>query len=97
MTGKTYDRLAVSRCGHDKGNVYLIVREEEHRVWLCDGKTRKKKKPKVKNRKHIQPVCHMNREVSLLLRDIRQDSDVIHALRVYQKSIKEDSSCQNQM
>ena len=97
MTGKMYDRLAVSRCGHDKGNVYLIVGEEENRVWLCDGKTRTLEKPKAKNRKHIQPVCHLNREVSLLLQEIRQDSDVIHALRVYQKSCKEVSSCQNQM
>ena len=33
-------RLAFSRAGHDKGKLYLIVRQEGERVWLADGRTR---------------------------------------------------------
>ena len=49
-------RLAFSRAGHDKGKLYLIVRQEGERVWLADGRTRSVQDPKEKNRKHIQPA-----------------------------------------
>ena len=49
-------RLAFSKAGHDKGKLYLIVREEGERVWLADGRTRGVLAPKEKNRKHIQPA-----------------------------------------
>ena len=49
-------RLAFSRAGHDKGKLYLIVRQEGERVWLADGRTRGVLSPKKKNRKHIQPA-----------------------------------------
>ena len=49
-------RLAFSKAGHDKGRLYLIVRQEGERVWLADGRTRSVQDPKKKNRKHIQPA-----------------------------------------
>ena len=49
-------RLAFSKAGHDKGKLYLIIREEGERVWLADGRTRGVLSPKKKNRKHIQPA-----------------------------------------
>ena len=49
-------RLAFSKAGHDKGKLYLIIREEGERVWLADGRTRSVQDPKKKNRKHIQPA-----------------------------------------
>ena len=49
-------RLAFSKAGHDKGKLYLVIREEGERVWLADGRTRGVLTPKKKNRKHIQPA-----------------------------------------
>ena len=49
-------RLAFSKAGHDKGRLYLIIRQEGERVWLADGRTRGVLSPKKKNRKHIQPA-----------------------------------------
>ena len=49
-------RLAFSKAGHDKGRLYLIIRQEGERVWLGDGRTRGVLSPKKKNRKHIQPA-----------------------------------------
>lgn len=49
-------KLAFSKAGHDKGKLYLVIREEGNRVWLSDGKTRGVLAPKGKNRKHIQPA-----------------------------------------
>jgi len=49
-------QFAVSKAGHDKGNLYVVVAEEGEFVYLCDGKTKTPEKPKKKKRKHIQPV-----------------------------------------
>lgn len=49
-------QLAISRAGHDKDTLYLIVREEETCVYLADGILKTYASPKKKNKKHIQPV-----------------------------------------
>ena len=50
MTGK----MAFSKAGHDKGKLYLIIKQEEDRVWLADGAGRGLLTPKKKNKKHVQ-------------------------------------------
>lgn len=52
MTGM----LASSKVGHDKGDIYVIIREETEYVYLVDGKLRTLEKPKRKNKKHIQII-----------------------------------------
>lgn len=52
MTGK----LALSKAGHDKDKLYLIVKEEQDTVYLADGRKRGLLKPKKKNRRHIQVI-----------------------------------------
>ena len=52
MTGM----FAVSKAGHDKGRMYIIMKEEVEYVYLADGKTRTIENPKKKKKKHIQPV-----------------------------------------
>ena len=48
--------FAYSIAGRDKGHIYLIVEEKRENVWLVDGKLRTLKKPKQKNKKHIQII-----------------------------------------
>lgn len=52
MTGM----LAASKAGHDKGMVYVIIKEEAEYIYLVDGKIRTLAKPKKKNKKHIQVI-----------------------------------------
>lgn len=52
MTG----RFAVSKAGHDKGQMYLIIREEGDFVYLADGKGRTLDHPKKKRKKHLQLI-----------------------------------------
>lgn len=52
MTGM----LAASKAGHDKGTVYVIIKEEAEYIYLVDGKIRTLAKPKKKNKKHIQII-----------------------------------------
>lgn len=45
-----------SLAGHDKDEIYIIIKEEKEYVYVVDGKYRRLDSPKKKNKKHIQPV-----------------------------------------
>ena len=42
-----------SVAGHDRGDLFLVLREEGDFLWLVDGKCRKLETPKKKRRKHV--------------------------------------------
>ena len=46
--------LAVSKAGHDKGRLYVVVKADQEFVYLADGKNRSVSSPEKKKRKHIQ-------------------------------------------
>ena len=48
--------LAMSKAGHDKGTIYVIIREEDEYVYVADGRIRTSDRPKKKNRKHVQII-----------------------------------------
>ena len=48
--------FAVSKAGHDKGQMYVIVKEEGDFVYLADGRLKTLEAPKKKRKKHLQPV-----------------------------------------
>ena len=48
--------LARSKAGHDKGHVYVIMKEEDAYVYLVDGSLRPIEKPKKKKKKHVQVI-----------------------------------------
>ena len=47
---------ATSLCGHDKGKVYMIVKQEGEMIGLSDGGRRTIDNPKWKKKKHIQMI-----------------------------------------
>lgn len=52
----TTGTIVKSLAGHDKEEVFFILREEGEYVYLVDGKYRTFDKPKKKNRKHVETV-----------------------------------------
>ena len=48
-----YAGLALATAGHDRGTLYLVLKEDGKSVLLADGKLRKLSRPKRKNRKHV--------------------------------------------
>lgn len=48
--------FAKSKAGHDKGQLYIIVKEENEYVYLADGKGKTLEHPKKKKKKHIQII-----------------------------------------
>ena len=45
--------FATSLCGHDKGRIYMIVKQEGEMIGLSDGVRRTIDNPKWKKKKHI--------------------------------------------
>ena len=48
--------FAVSKAGHDKGQMYIIIKEEGDFVYLADGRLKTIESPKKKRKKHLHPV-----------------------------------------
>jgi len=48
--------VVLSKCGNDKGRIYLVVCEHESFLSLCDGDKRSLEAPKKKRRKHVCPL-----------------------------------------
>ena len=77
--------------GHDREDLFLVLREEGDFLWLVDGKRRKLETPKKKRRKHVasagvwtHPVTGRLREGAPVL-----DSEVRKALAVFRKRFSE--------
>ena len=65
MTGM----FAISLAGHDKGRIYLIIKEEGDFVYLTDGKTRGIENPKKKRKKHLQIIKTRDEALAKKLKD----------------------------
>ncbi len=48
--------LAQSLAGHDKEQIYVIVREETSYIYLVNGKNKTLDKPKIKKKKHVRLI-----------------------------------------
>ena len=85
--------LARSKQGHDKGELFLIIKEEDPYVFLADGKSRTLEKPKKKKKKHVQIIKKSplgtpeNSEEGFCLRN----EDIKRVIK------QEDVACQRQM
>lgn len=78
MTGM----LAISKAGHDKRNVYVIIEEDDEYVYLADGKNRTVSRPKKKNKKHIQIIKKMRMEKP---QDGYEDLEIKRIIKMYQE------------
>ena len=87
MTGK----LALSKAGHDKDKLYLIVNEEQDTVYLADGRKRGLLKPKKKNRRHIQVIYEGidEEELKLFFRNPAwADNRIRETIELYNRRMK---------
>ena len=71
MVGK----FAKSKAGHDKDQIYVIVKEDAEYVYLMDGKTKTVDKPKKKKKRHIQVILKEDENVS---KKLKQDEMLIN-------------------
>lgn len=73
--------LAQSLAGRDKDQLMAVLREDEHGVWVADGKRRPIEHPKCKNPRHLRLLPdRLDREAMTTNRALRR------ALRVYRET-----------
>lgn len=79
-------KLAVSRSGHDKDSLYVIIKEEANLVYLADGKLKPIEKPKRKNRKHIQIINNLPKDITeVFTQGNFRNEEIKRAIKLYQK------------
>lgn len=77
--------LAISKAGHDKGTLYVILKEDNEYTYLCDGKKRCLNNPKKKRIKHIQIVKNIPADVAELIEDgqLLKNEGIKRAIKLY--------------
>ena len=80
--------FAKSKAGHDKDEIFIILRIEKEYVYLVDGKSRTLMKPKKKKMKHIQVINHIDSELHSKLDAnlILHDEDIKRAIKCYKQN-----------
>lgn len=83
-------KLAISKSGHDKGQLYVIVGEDERNLYLADGVLKTIDRPKKKNKKHVQPILRIPAEVEAILSSEKElkDPEMKRALKCYRMRLE---------
>lgn len=79
--------LAVSRAGHDKDTVYVVLAENGPYLYLADGRRRTLAKPKKKKRMHVQLITHLPADILDAMQDLRCDAHLRKAIRAYEQRV----------
>lgn len=84
--------LARSKAGHDKNDIFVIIKEEDEYVYLVDGKLRTLEKPKRKNKKHIQPIYYNENPLYKKIVDNINNEDIKRVIKLFKsdKQIQEE-------
>lgn len=77
--------FAKTKAGHDKNQIYFLLKEDEEYVYLVNGTTKPLEKPKKKNRKHIQLIKNLPIEVTGVMETGTTNENVKRAIKIYQK------------
>ncbi len=85
MTGM----FAISKAGHDKGKLYIIIKEDEEYVYLADGRLKPTDSPKKKKKKHIQIIKKTDETIAFMIEENKPISNeqVKRALTEYERKL----------
>jgi ribosomal protein L14E/L6E/L27E len=81
--------MAKSIAGHDKTEVYVVIREDGDAVYLANGKNRTVTSPKRKKIKHVQLIKNIPAEVSAVSEKENDFNDlwIKRVISIYTKSL----------
>ena len=81
--------MAKSIAGHDKTEVYVVIREDGDAVYLAIGKNRTVTSPKRKKLKHVQLIKNIPAEVSAVSEKENDFNDlwIKRVISIYTKSL----------
>lgn len=77
--------LAVSKAGHDKDMLYVIIGIDKEYVYLVNGKNHNLNAPKKKNRKHIQIIKYVDEQLKsrLIENNNIQNEDIKRVIKLF--------------
>ena len=84
--------LAASLAGHDKNQIFIIIREDDEYVYLCDGRLKKLDNPKRKNKKHIQIIkkgTDAELAAKLAKGEAVRDEEIKRTIKLYERKNSE--------
>ena len=81
--------FAKSLSGHDKGQYYLVVKEEEEILFLVNGTTRPLEKAKKKNKKHVQLIKKLPEEIMPMAEEELSNLRIKKIMKDYEKLINQ--------
>lgn len=82
-----YGMLAYSKAGHDKGNLYVIIKTDHEYVYLVDGIRKKITNPKKKKLKHIQIINDIPEIIKECMCSGKKvtDEDIKRSIKIFSK------------
>ena len=76
--------IVYSKCGHDKGKIFVIVNEDELYFYLVDGNKRLFESPKKKKIEHVQVTNYICSDVIKKISEGKcLDLDIKMAIKKY--------------
>ncbi len=80
-------KLAISKAGHDKKDIYVVYKEDDEYAYLVNGTTKTISKPKKKKKIHLQPIKHIPSVVLDEINSVNTIDDVLikRILKVYNR------------
>lgn len=85
MKEYTAAMLAVSRAGHDKDELYVVLEADDTYFWLADGKRRRLENPKKKKQMHVQVIKHLSPELLKQMQSITMDAQIRKIIKSYRE------------
>lgn len=85
MQGFEQGMLVKSKAGHDKDDLFVIIKVEDEYVYLVDGKFRTFQSPKKKKLKHVQHINYIDEDLAFKLRESKKviDEEIKRAIKLY--------------
>jgi len=78
--------IVYSKCGHDKGQIFVIVDEDDFYYYLANGKQRLVSNPKKKKHKHVQLTNYICKDIEdLIMNKMCLDSNIKKAIKKYEE------------
>ena len=75
-----------SKCGHDKGNIFVVIDEDKSYYYIANGKQRTVDRPKKKKIKHIQHTNYFCEELIDKIKERKcSDADIRKSIKKYEE------------
>lgn len=77
--------LVKSLAGHDKDELYVILKEERAYLLLSNGENKSIAHPKKKNKKHVQIIYHKDEAIAarLIAGELVREEEIKRFIKLY--------------